>query len=171
MGDVYEYIGAEASLVDPADITLAVGGLEYDVDGGATGEVYDHVAYYDTSYSTYGTQVAQFSTNNTASRVARDVVAVTEVAVATYDMLDADNVLLVSYTGTGAVTSLTISSAIIAQAGRQITIIDSGGNASINNITIDTEAGELINGSATLVMNTDYQSVTLITDGSNLFIK
>ena len=76
-----------------------------------------------------------------------------------------------SYTGTGAVTSLTISSAIIAQAGRQITIIDSGGNASINNITIDTEAGELINGSATLVMNTDYQSVTLITDGSNLFIK
>jgi len=60
MGDVWEYIGATASLVDPADITHVAGAMTYDVAGGGSDEVYDYVAYYDTSYSTYPTQVASF---------------------------------------------------------------------------------------------------------------
>lgn len=70
MGDVYEYIGAESSLVDPADITLASDGLSFDVAGGGDDEVYDYVAFYDTSYSTYPTQQIQYTTDNVATKVA-----------------------------------------------------------------------------------------------------
>jgi hypothetical protein len=67
MGDVYEYVGAVASLVDPDDITHVAGALTFDVAGGGSDEVYDFVAYYDTSYSTYPVQQAQYSTSNLAS--------------------------------------------------------------------------------------------------------
>ena len=44
---------------------------------------------------------------------------------------------------------------------------DEGGNAQAQNITIDTQAGELIDGNATATINVDYQSVTLLCDGTN----
>jgi len=64
---VYEYVGGEESKVDSADISLDATGLIVTITGAASGEVYYVVAPYLTSGSTYGTQVAQFSTDNTAS--------------------------------------------------------------------------------------------------------
>ncbi len=93
----------------------------------------------------------------------------TTVNAATYDLLAGDDILLVTYTTTGAVTSLTLPSAQVV-AGRTIVIKDAGGNANTNNITIDTEGSETIDGSATLVINGDYESATLISDGSGWFI-
>jgi hypothetical protein len=61
MGDVYEYIGAESSLVDPDDITHVAGAMTFDVAGGGSDEVYDFVAFIDTSYSTYPTQQVQYT--------------------------------------------------------------------------------------------------------------
>lgn len=100
--------------------------------------------------------------------------AVTTVNAATYDLLTTDSILHVTYTGTGAVTSLTLPTAQCNGSeddGRIITIKDAGGNATTNNITIDTQGSETIDGSATLVISTDYDSADIYCENSNWFIK
>ena len=94
---------------------------------------------------------------------------VTTVNAATYDLETSDYILHVTYTGTGAVTSLTLPTAQTV-SGRIIVIKDAGGNALTNNITIDTEGAETIDGSATVVINSNYTSISLYSDGSNWFI-
>jgi len=93
----------------------------------------------------------------------------TTVNAATYDLLVTDSILHVTYTTTGAVTSLTLPTAQ-ATAGRTITIKDAGGNAGTNNITIDTEGSETIDGDSTWVINGNYDWLILYSDGSNWFI-
>ena len=93
---------------------------------------------------------------------------VTIVNAATYDLLPEDHILSVTYTGTGAVTSLTLPTAQTLK-GRMVVVKDAGGNASANNITIDTEGSELIDGSATKVISTDYGAVRLYSDGTDWF--
>jgi hypothetical protein len=94
---------------------------------------------------------------------------VTTVNVATYDLLTTDYILNVTYTSIAAVTSLTLPTAQVI-SGRVIHIKDAGGNAGSNNITIDTEGSETIDGAATLVLSANYESVSLYCDGSNWFI-
>jgi len=93
----------------------------------------------------------------------------TVVNVATYDVLVTDFVLDVTYTITDPVTSLTIPTAQVIN-GRKIIIKDKGYNSSVNNITVDTEGGALIEGDATLVIAGDGDSVTLICDGTDFGI-
>lgn len=93
---------------------------------------------------------------------------VTIVNAATYDLLPEDHILSVTYTGTGAVTSLTLPTAQTLK-GRMVVVKDAGGNAGTNNITIDTEGSELIDGSATKVISTNYGVVTLYSDGTDWF--
>jgi hypothetical protein len=97
------------------------------------------------------------------------IVNTTEVDSDTYDLLTSDHVLLVSCTTTDE-ASITLPTAQ-AVAGRLVTIIDTGGNADTNNITVDTEGSEKINGESNLVINSDYDSSTLISDGTDWFIK
>jgi hypothetical protein len=111
-----------------------------------------------------------------ASLEAGDIIATggitlntTTVNAATYDLLVTDYLLLVTYTTTGAVTSLTLPTAQTT-AGRTIVIKDAGGNAATNNITVDTEASQTIDGAATLVISADYARVTLCSDGTNWFV-
>lgn len=85
---------------------------------------------------------------------------VTAVAAATYDLVVTDDILDVTYTSTAAVTSLTLPTAQMVK-GRTIVIKDGGGLAGTNNITIDTEGDEQIDGADTYVMNTNWESVTL----------
>jgi len=94
---------------------------------------------------------------------------VTIVAAATYDLLVTDYILDIAYTATGAVTSLTLPTAQVVK-GRIIIIKDSGGTAGTNNITIDTEGAETIDGAATAVISSNYTSINLYSDGTNWFI-
>jgi len=94
---------------------------------------------------------------------------VTTVNVANYDLLMTDRIVHVIYTTTGPVASLTLPSAQTLR-GRKITIKDAGGAAAANNITIDTEGAETIDGAATAVINNDYNSLSLYSDGTNWFI-
>jgi len=55
-------------------------------------------------------------------------------------------------------------------AGRVIIVKDQGGNAAVMNITIATEAGELIDGQATQVIADGYGHMKLISDGTNWFV-
>lgn len=93
---------------------------------------------------------------------------VTTVNAATYDLLVSDYILHVTYTTTGAVTSLTLPTAQ-TEAGRTIIIKDAGLNAGTFNITIDTEGGELIDGLPTYTISSNAESVTLYSDGTDWF--
>ena len=100
----------------------------------------------------------------------RKFVNVTTVNAATYDLLAIDDILNVTYTGTAAVTSLTLPTAQ-SVVGRIITIKDAGYNAGTNNITIDTEGAELINNGDTYVINADGNSIDIYSDGTDWHVK
>jgi hypothetical protein len=74
-----------------------------------------------------------------------------------------------SATGTGTVT-LPSATAQLNPTRVRIHIKDSGGNASVNNITIQAQGGQTIDGQSTFVLNNNYQSVTLVTNGTNWFV-
>ena len=90
-------------------------------------------------------------------------------AAAAYPLLSTDQLLHVAYTGTGAVV-ITIPTAQILD-GREFTIKDAGLNCSVNNITVETEGAQTIEGISNLVMNLDGDSFTLYAYGGNLFIR
>ena len=54
-----------------------------------------------------------------------------------------------------------------ATAPRVFTISDVAGNAGTNNITVSLETSGNINGSASYTINTNYNSITLMIDGTN----
>jgi hypothetical protein len=55
-------------------------------------------------------------------------------------------------------------------AGRIIVIKDEGGNAAVQNITIDTEGSETIDGQASTVITEGYGYIKLISNGSHWFV-
>jgi len=85
---------------------------------------------------------------------------------AAYSSLGED--LIYVDTSGGAVT-ITLSTAD-ALKGKQIRIKDSAGSATTNNITIDTQGAELIDGAATYVMSANYEFLELACNGTNWFI-
>ena len=95
------------------------------------------------------------------------VTAVTVVSTATYDLLTADDVLHVTRTATGA-CAITLKTDQVID-GRKFTLKDAA-TASVNNITIDTEGAELIDGAATVVISSDLSALGFYCDGTNWFI-
>ena len=87
----------------------------------------------------------------------------TAVAVATYSILVSDHVLFVNYGGAVTVTLLDAQ----AVDGRIITIKDTSGDASSNNITITSQTNDVDGGS--VVINTNYGKVTVVSDGNDWF--
>lgn len=90
-----------------------------------------------------------------------------EVDAATADYAAQSDIVLVGYTATGSVTLSLLSPASYAR--RVLQVNDTGGNASVNNITVDAGAST-INGAATYVMNVNYESLTLYCDGTEFFV-
>jgi hypothetical protein len=93
-----------------------------------------------------------------------------DVNTSTYTLLSTDDKLGVSYTTTGTCTiNLPAAGAVVA--GAEYTITDEGGNAAINNITIDPNGAELIVGQATFALDGNYNSATIYSNGTAWFIK
>jgi len=91
----------------------------------------------------------------------------TEVAAATYNLLATDYLLHVTYTATGA-CQINLPTAQLV-SGRTIVVMDAGGLAGTNNITVATDGAETINGAATLVIAANYAAKTIYPDGANWF--
>lgn len=84
----------------------------------------------------------------------------TIVNAATYTILSSDDIISVTYTVTGTCT-LTLPN--ITQK-KIYTIIDEGGNAATNNITINADGSDTIVGTSSLVINGNYGSVVIYND-------
>lgn len=84
-----------------------------------------------------------------------------------YSILSADYLLGVS---TAAPRTLTLPSAATVGVGKIYVIKDETGTAATNNITIATTGGQTIDGSASVIINTNYAAVSVYTDGTNWFI-
>lgn len=91
----------------------------------------------------------------------------TSVTDATYTTLATDHYLLCNRAGVITVTLETDT----VEAGRRVHIADISGDASTNNITIDTESSETIDGATSQIISTDYGTLTLVSDGTNWFIE
>lgn len=55
----------------------------------------------------------------------------------------------------------------VGNKGKKLVIKDGAGLAATNNITVDPSGAETVDGAPTLVMRTNWQAVTLISDGAN----
>lgn len=93
---------------------------------------------------------------------------ITTVNDATYNLATTDFIVHITRTTTGTCT-ITLPSAQVV-AGRTFYVKDAGGNASVYNITIDTQGSELIDGEADVVIDGDYESKNLYSNGTNWFI-
>jgi hypothetical protein len=70
----------------------------------------------------------------------------------------------------GAIT-INLPAAASATAGFCFKVKDEAGSAGTNNITLDPNGSETIDGETTVVMNSNFQSITIYTNGSNWFIE
>ena len=92
--------------------------------------------------------------------------AYANIATATYTAKAGDR--LIGVDRAGAVT-ITLPTAEVRK-GRVYTVKDESGAAATNNITVATEGAETIDGSATDVINVNYESKSYYSDGSNWYI-
>lgn len=75
---------------------------------------------------------------------------------------------LIGVTDTSASRTITLPPAS-GLAGKQLVIKDESGAAGTNNITVDGNASETIDGTLTAVISTNYGALRLYCDGSNWF--
>jgi hypothetical protein len=94
---------------------------------------------------------------------------VTIVSSATYSILPADIMVASQYSQTGPQT-LTLPLISAVNQGKVYHIVDTEGNALNNNITILTSGANKIVGQPGLLLNGNYQSFSIFSNGTNWFI-
>lgn len=87
---------------------------------------------------------------------------------ADYTVIASDSAGVVNMSASGAARTVTLTAAATLGSGFVITVKKS--DSSTNTVTIDPNASETIDGDTTLVLRAQYQSVTLMCDGSNWLI-
>lgn len=93
--------------------------------------------------------------------------AVTSTSTTPYVVTATDQVIAMD--STGAIKTVQLPNA--PSTGRWLTVKDSAGTAAAFNITVTTVGGVvLIDSAATFVMNSAYQSVTVVFDGTKYLV-
>ncbi|MEE9393691.1 MAG: hypothetical protein V3W41_14405 [Planctomycetota bacterium] len=82
---------------------------------------------------------------------------------------DYPNVEILGVTDTTAPRTITLQSAQIAVVGFLFEINDESGGANVQNITIDTEGAQTIDGVASVNITENFGGVRFYTNGSNVF--
>jgi hypothetical protein len=135
-------------------------------NSGATMTFRTLAASDDTELTTFSnTQELQLQTSGGLTSMGGGVAYTTTTSAAgNYTVLVTDKVIFKSGI-TGGGDTVTLPSG--AATGQVFIIKDSGGNASTDSITIATAGAETIDGVSTYSIRQDYQSVTVIFDGTN----
>jgi len=89
----------------------------------------------------------------------------TDVGVATYSVLQSDETIGVSRSTSGPCT-LTLP--LIGTVGlKRYNIVDTGGSANTNAIKIQTSGSDTINGQPDVIINNNYNSISLTSDNNS----
>lgn len=72
----------------------------------------------------------------------------------------------IGITDTSSARTITLPPAATAGSGKTYIITDESGGAGTNNITVQADGAELINGANTQIMNVDYSSIQLMCTGA-----
>lgn len=91
----------------------------------------------------------------------------TSTASTTINVLGSTQFVL--YTGTGAPVTVNLPAAASGNTGKTLIVKDAGGGAGTNNITIDANGAETIDGAATLVISSNYGVARLYCNGTAWF--
>jgi hypothetical protein len=146
---------ASKTYVDTVAPTVLSGAGAPDTPPSAEGDL-----YVDTDAN-----ILYVAQNTTAwAIVGRDVYKRTAVATTAYSVLASDDLVAVTSTATQATTLTlpTVSSLSARGSMKTITVVDEGGSAATNSITIVPSAGDTILGNSNgLELNADFNSVTL----------
>ena len=92
----------------------------------------------------------------------------TNINSATYNILSNDYIINNTYTITG-ISTTTLPTAK-NRTGQIFTVKDAGGNSNPNYIRIDGQSGETIDGATYQTIITDYNSISVYSDGSNWYL-
>lgn len=106
----------------------------------------------------------EIASATTIARGKLDDERITTGAVTTNTTTSGEEVLLVDTSG-GRVT-ITLASADLS-TGTFVTIVDVGGSAEQNPITVDTEGSENIDGGASIAVDTDYGATVVVADADS----
>lgn len=109
-----------------------------------------------------GTEVFRVTSAGTVVSSGGRNVSTTSTSSTNYTVAAADHVVLLTSTSARTVNL----PAAAASSGRVLHIKDQAGNAGTNNVTIDGNAAETIDGAATNVISTNYGSRHLVCDGT-----
>lgn len=109
-----------------------------------------------------GVTINGLSFFNGAQKIKRTAVGAGGYSLDSQDYLVAKTAI----TGGGDTISLPTAASV---SGQQFKIKDESGNASINNITIDPNGAETIDGLATILIKSDYGEYTIYSNGSAWF--
>lgn len=120
---------------------------------------------FDTSVETNGRFILK---NFTTLEISTGQVIKRSPVAASYSVQLSD--YLIGVTSTAAPRLITLPTAASATTGRIYVVKDESGGAGTNNITVDVSGGGLIDGVATQVININYGSLQLYTNGINWFI-
>jgi hypothetical protein len=90
----------------------------------------------------------------------------TTINIPNYTLQPNDHFIHVIHSATAEIMIATVE----LIKGRKFTVKDATGDAAINNITISTQNTAKIDGLDTFVLNTNYESVTFYSDGTNWFV-
>jgi len=120
------------------------------------------------------TKVGTGSTTSTAGQYLRGTGAGTSAwqhfayanKTTTYTITTADDVI--SADATSAAFTVTLPSAATAGAGRQFTVKRT--NAGTNNVTVGTTSSQTIDGATTYLLDQQYSSITVVSDGTNWMV-
>lgn len=117
---------------------------------GNGGQFYINSRYYDAAVALNPSEVQKVRTTTGTDSIYVD-----------------DCVVLCNFSSSG---TLTIETDAVTLKNRSIKIKDISGNALTNNITIDTANTDTIDGQASVVIDVNYASVTLVSNGTNWFL-
>jgi hypothetical protein len=96
-----------------------------------------------------------------------DVANITVVNSADYRVKNGDHIIHVTYTKTGPVRIVIPTTQV--RKGRQLEIVDAGGNANTNNITVSAD-GRKISGGSDAIISTDYYRIKIYSYNVDWFI-
>ena len=92
---------------------------------------------------------------------------VTSVTSATYTIVATDYFIAANSTSNAITITLPAAG---SHSGRVLKIKDVGGNADSNNITIDGNSSETIDGAASIILESPHAGVTLVCNGTSWFV-